>query len=369
MTYKHFFSYACGPRTSLEEAATGLTTFLKGLAAKDLTPVKVYVALSSEYAMDLATWQEDFAEGLKKILGERIPAITAVGQPPVDGSPLLAEIWCVDNDMACRFLQIEKQPYVLIEQNGVTELWSSGFVADTAKSAFERLTALLEKTRFTYDDIFRQWNYVGNILEENLIEGKRIQNYQHFNDIRAFYYQRKQDRSQYPAATGIGMDTPGFCVDIVAIKTVPGLEKRNFPMKSPVQKDAYRYDDRLLVGESVVLPAKNAPLFERGRRFTSNDYGIAMISGTASIKGEETIDQNDICRQTRNTLRFIRDLLKDYPQAHCQRARLYVKRGQDPDAAVRIFKESFPEDCVCTAVWADVCRNNLLIEIETDWEL
>lgn len=369
MTPKHYHAYFSKPQTALAHAEAGLLDYLKSLKAGNLAPIKVYVALAEIPAEGLAMYQKRLVRLMGDALSRQTPALTAVVQPPVDNSPLLAEIWCVQNNEACRFLSVEDLPHVLLAQNGITELWSSGFVAESAEKSFEKLSALLERFDFTYDDIFRQWNYVGHILEENAIEGKKVQNYQYFNDIRAVYYQRKQNREQYPAATGIGMDFPGICIDFVAVKSEPDAPVRNLPIRSAVQKDAYRYQDNVLVGESVVLAAKNAPLFERGRCLLFENGGIAMISGTASIKGEETVDLNDARKQTANTLRFIGDLLENMPEARCRRARLYVKKGQNPEEAVRIFRQAYPEDCVCTAVFADVCRNNLLIEIETDWVL
>lgn len=369
MTPKYYHAYFSKPGTALAQAEAGLLAYLKSLKDSKLSPVKVYVALGAVPSEGLAAYQKHLVQIIGDALAQQTPALTAVVQPPVDHSPLLAEIWCVQGNETCRFHSVEGLPHVLITHKGITELWSSGFVAESAEASFEKLSALLERFGFTYDDIFRQWNYVGHILEENVINGKKVQNYQYFNDIRAVYYQRKQNRKQYPAATGIGMDFPGTCLDFVAVKAAPGVSVRNLPIRSAVQTDAYRYQDHVLVGESVVLAAKNAPLFERGRCLLSENGGIAMISGTASIKGEETVDLNDIRRQTANTLRFIGDLLEKTPSARCRRARLYVKRGQDPQEAVRIFRQAYPEDCVCTAVFADICRNNLLIEIETDWEL
>ena len=368
MTPKLYHAYFSKPGTALAQAEAGLLACLQSLKARKLTPIKVYVALAEIPAEGLAMYQKHLIQLTGKALPQQTPALTAVVQPPIDKSPLLAEIWCVQESENCRFLSVEDLPHVLITQNGITELWSSGFVAASAETSFEKLSALLERFGFTYDDIFRQWNYVGNILEENVVNGKNIQNYQYFNDIRAVYYQRKQNREQYPAATGIGMDCPGICMDFVAVKSDSDTV-RNLPIRSAVQKDAYRYQDNVLVGESVVLAAKNAPLFERGRCLLSQNGGIAMISGTASIKGEETVDTGHIQKQTLNTVQFIGDLLETMPAARCRRARLYVKRGQNPDEAVRIFRQAYPQDCVCTAVFADVCRNNLLIEIETDWAL
>ncbi|MCM1530975.1 MAG: hypothetical protein NC048_06000 [Bacteroides sp.] len=369
MVTKTYQAYFSRPGMGFDEAVGGLLSSLKELQNKGLQPVKIYIALGSDTQTDLAVRQRQLIEAVGSVLPGRTPTLTAVVQPPVDNSPLLAEIWCVGQAEACRFLNIGNLPHVLVEQAGITELWSSGFVADSPEKAFGSLSSLLEQTGFTYDDIFRQWNYVGHILQEKVMEGKCVQNYQHFNDIRALHYQNKRIRDQYPAATGIGMDCPGICIDFVAVKTAEGSPVRNLPVKSLVQKDAYAYQDKVLVGESVVLPAKNAPLFERGRCLKTEQGGLAMISGTASIKGEETVDLNDIKKQTSNTIEFIQDLLRNEAHARCARARLYVKQGQDPTEAVRIFGRSYPQDCVRTAVFADVCRDNLLIEIEADWNL
>ena len=369
MIRKFYHAYFSKPGMGLDAAEEGLLACLKEMKGNKMSPIKIYIALAAVPPQGLAVYQQKLIKAVENALPGKTPVITAVVQPPADNSPLLAEIWNVSENTACRFLSFENLPYVLVDHQGFTELWSSGFVAGSAEKAFEPLDRLLKHLNFTYDEIFRQWNYVGNILEENTIEGKTVQNYQYFNDIRALYYQNKQDREQYPAATGIGMGTAGICIDFVAVKQKSPQGLRNLPIRSGVQKDAYRYRDNVLVGESVVLAAKNAPLFERGRSLLTEEDGIAMISGTASIKGEETVDLHDIRKQTQNTIRFIGDLLENEPDARCRRARLYVKRNQNPQDAVKIFRQAYPEDCVCTAVYADICRDNLLIEIETDWDL
>lgn len=369
MVQKQYHAYSCKADMTFEQAAEGLLAFLAGLRENGLTPVKVHVATRKNTDKGPKRLQAEFTRILKRDFVGEVPALTVVTQPPADRSPLLAETWSVREQEkdCCRFLTAGNLPHVVIGKDGITELWTSGIVAGSPEEAFESLSRLLDGLHFSFDDIFRQWNYVGNILEEKSVNGKTIQNYQHFNDIRAIYYQRKHDRSQFPAATGIGMDNEGVCIDLVAIRIDEASGCRNLPMKSPVQKDAYRYQEKVLVGESDVLPVKNAPLFERGRRLKDSGHSVAMISGTASIQGEETVDLDDIERQTRNTLRFIEELTGNAPEETCRRARLYIKSGMDPEKAVAVFKAACPASCACTAVFADVCRDNLLVEIESDW--
>lgn len=364
---------------------------MEDLTQQGLTVFKVQLFLKVVPISSLYSVQQEMIEAFATRFPKRIPAVSIAVQPPVSGALMDAELWCVPADTDCRFDKHGGLPFVEIEHAYLRELWSSGFTADyrpapngihpvqeAAKACFDKVSDLLCRTGYSYDDIFRQWNYIGHILELSSIADKTVQNYQLFNEIRSIYYQNKQNRSQYPAATGIGMAYAGISIDFVALKSLSGKATGDIAMKSPVQKDAYRYQSDVLVGDSLLSPSacgntvKQTPLFERGRCFLNRQNGtttaLAMISGTASIRGEETVDQNDLAQQTRNTLHFIDELTQEtaLQDIRYRRARMYLKPGQPIEEALRIFQAHYPADCLCTTVEAEICRENLLVEIEAD---
>lgn len=332
--------------------------------------------------------------------------------------PVCAEIWSIDQKesaSACSFLYRGLTQVRLEDEDGC-ELWSSGFQADyhpspesgrmrsgvrsedvqkAACTCFEGLDGLLETCGFGIEDVFRQWNYIGYLLDLHEEEGKILQNYQIFNETRGVFYRKSRNeglsrnegssrpgpgRKPYPAATGIGMDYPGICIDFVAVKRRSALSC-DLPLKSPVQKDAFRYGQNSLVGDA---PRKEAPLFERGRCFFPSRKGKpawAMVSGTASIKGEKTLAPGLAAEQLENTLHFIDELARkglssqNFPAgrpfpglgtACFDRARLYVKPGFLQASLLSRFREHYPCPCCCTVVQAEICRNDLTVEIEAD---
>ncbi|MDE6494597.1 MAG: hypothetical protein K2O66_03060 [Bacteroidales bacterium] len=386
MTQKQYHAYISLPQADFDTAVEGLVDRIENLCREGRQVFKVQ-CFFRQLPRSLAHAQKHIAGAIHQRMPEKVPAIGLAVQAPLADALCCAEIWSVASSASCRFDTWQGLPFVEIERNGISELWSSGLNADyrpaqngihpvqeAAVNCFEQVSSLLKHKGYSFDSLFRQWNYIGHILDLSSAEGKILQNYQIFNDIRAVYYQNKQDRSQYPAATGIGMNYPGICIDFVAVKTDAACG--NLAMKSPVQKDAYRYQSRSLVGESLFdtpsggEEAKKAPLFERGRYLKNGNTAVfAMVSGTASIRGEETVDQNNLEQQTRNTLGFIDELVREadlHEVLSFCRARMYVKPGQPGKKANGIFTAHYPAGCVCTAVEAHICRNDLLMEIEAD---
>lgn len=287
-----------------------------------------------------------------------------------------------------KYADFRASPLVFLEDD---ELFISGISSgdedmETASiQVFETLSDILSEHGFTYDDIVRQWNYIGEILKIKTKNGQKIQNYQVFNDIRNDYYLRNKKRADYPAATGIGMKRQGLVVDVFCKKCGDGMGAsttlsdhatvQSLPLRSPIQKNAFAYSEAVLVGDEL---NKKPPLFERARLLYSGNEVQIFVSGTASIENQETVAIGDVSAQTENTIRYISELIspeniqKNYPDILLnsknylyQRIFVYVKHQSDIDIVHKICLSHFPEH-VINIVEADVCRNNLLVEIEAD---
>ena len=101
-----------------------------------------------------------------------------------------------------------------------------------------------------------------------------------------------------------------------------------------------------------------------------------MVSGTASIIGQDTIGLGDVEEQTRVTIDNISKLThpdnirKHYPEIETvpvkfSYVRVYVKNKEDIAKVREICKCSYG-DTPTTYVVADICRKNLLVEIEAE---
>jgi enamine deaminase RidA (YjgF/YER057c/UK114 family) len=240
-------------------------------------------------------------------------------------------------EQTSKFAEFRESPLVILDgdQLFISGISSADEDMETASiQVFETLSEILKEHGFTYDDIVRQWNYIGEILKIKMINGLHVQNYQVFNDIRNRYYRQNKTTSDFPAATGIGMKRQGLVVDVFAKK--PSENVQNLPLRSRIQKDAHAYSEAVLVGDEK---NKKPPLFERARLLVSKDEIQIFVSGTASIENQETVGIGDVSLQTENTIQYIKDLvsveniLHNYPTLRLRSATV-----ANQDNYVRYFR-------------------------------
>jgi enamine deaminase RidA (YjgF/YER057c/UK114 family) len=258
---------------------------------------------------------------------------------------------------------------------GVSPETQEGAVTESAFSIHDTLAAYCNELGITMNQVVRQWNYIGKILDFTQVEGKPRQHYQVFNDARKIFYQQARNAPYYPAATGIGQQTPGILIDCMAVNAPGKLDI--IPIHNPSQQDSYHYGQEVLKGVADrAIGIKQPPLFERAVLLATAESSRLLISGTAAIKGQETIALGDVKRQTEVTIENI-DLLS----AQSTLAAQYPKLSSYPDtySYVRVYvanREDIPlvrsicNGCFGNApvnyVQADVCRDDLLVEIEAE---
>lgn len=232
-----------------------------------------------------------------------------------------------------------------------------------SEKAFDSLVDIFETTQFPIGSIVRQWNYLEDILG---FDGEE-QRYQEFNNVRSGIYGNEFDVAGFPAATGIGMNRGGVIIEFVAVKSTEVVTK---PVDNPEQIAAHVYSEKVLIGEECVL--KTTPKFERARYFGLEDKKMIFISGTASITGEKTVGIDDPIEQTEVTIQNIKrlysdDILEglstDKLRARYGHARVYVKYRKDFSAIKKVFQAHYGKLPVVYII-ADICRDNLLVEIE-----
>jgi len=232
-----------------------------------------------------------------------------------------------------------------------------------SEKVFSDLESLLQQAGMGMGNIVRQWNYLEDILG---FDGEE-QRYQEFNNVRSKFYGDTFLEKGYPAATGIGMNRGGVIIEFVAVESIKVISK---PVDNPGQISAHKYSEKVLVGDECVL--KTTPKFERARYLENKDKKLILISGTASIVGEKTIGVDDPAMQTEVTIENIKRLYSDEVlkaisenklEAKYGHARVYVKHRKDFAAIKRTFKKHYGNLPVVYII-ADICRNDLLVEIE-----
>lgn len=299
------------------------------------------------------------------------PAI--IGQAPIHGKMALE---CViidkyEHDFNIYLKTFREHPYIMLEHNGNKKIFASGISAslnasikDQSVKAFTLAEGILANENMDFSDIIRQWNYIEDITKTVLIQDQIFQHYQLFNDVRSLYYQKAHFKNGYPAATGIGMNTGGIILDIIAGK---GDDFEIIPIDNPEQISAHNYSDNVLIGKEIVeFEKKSTPKFERAK-YSNSVFGKTLyISGTAAIKGEVTVPSDNISTQTEITIDNIRKLKYAHSDDHnYSMFRLYVKDHKQAEKSFHLATEFFQETSGLI-LKGPVCRDNLIVEIEAE---
>jgi hypothetical protein len=311
--------------------------------------------------------------------------ISLVSQPTINGG-MTMEAWlleCSENEFSISFSKTNHSSVLCLDNSNYSLLLSNQCsfehtdFKDNVLSTFNLLDKTLYENGFDYNEIVRQWNYIENITMLDDVEDKQLQNYQIFNDIRTLFYNKSSFVNGYPAATGIGIENGGCRVEVIALKQKN--ENTVFPITNSLQVDAHKYSEIVLVGNAIAEIKKvSTPKFERAKALHLIDFGLLFVSGTASIVGEQTVFMDNVEKQTITTIENIEHLISvnnliknkitvtSYPELI--NYRVYLKNKSDYkivkllcDAHFGIKKSIF--------VKADICRSNLLVEIEAIYSI
>ena len=325
---------------------------------------------------------------LFEIFGDSCPTFGVVPQSPEKPLNVTIELGIINSpDVRINYRKHNEYLYTVMEKDGYKELWATGIeyfhpglnTETYSKHAFDELNNILQAENMTFDNIVRQWNFIGNILGNRPNDQSLIQHYQIFNKVRHDYYNRFRSVPDFPAATGIGMNFNGVTLEICAI--TPNDDILIQSINNPKQVNPYAYDQRVLLngsygGKVHVTP----PQFERAKLIESGEISRLFISGTASIIGQETTGLNDIESQTITTIENIGTLIKSanllhqspqlkvYTMTQCSYIRVYVKHLEDIPLVKSICKNHFG-DSPSNYVQTDICREGLLVEIEAELNL
>ncbi len=214
-----------------------------------------------------------------------------------------------------------------------------------------------------YTDLARMWNLIGGITSPNA-DGLEI--YRDFCIGRAEAFAAFAEQfPQLPAATGIGTLSPG--VDLCFLAAKPG---RAVHLENPRQTPAYKYP-------SAYGP--KSPSFARAtflRDLETPGAGRLLVSGTASILGDDTVHLDNVARQTEETLRNIEALVGSdnlrrhgvdgvgYDVKDLDQVKVYVRDAEDLPVVKGICESAFPRETDIAYFNVAVCRPDLLVEIE-----
>jgi len=230
-------------------------------------------------------------------------------------------------------------------------------LAETTRRAYLAVFAALREAG--RPPLLRLWNYLPRINAED----GGLERYRRFNIGRqqAFIEAGHDAFEGAPAACAIGKRSGGLAIRFLAARQAP------LPLENPRQVPAYRYSAQF---------GPRSPSFSRAALADAGGGRLLLlISGTASIVGEHSVHAGDVQAQLRETLANLQAVID---AAHARgTARftladldctLYVRHAADADAIRHGFEAAVgpASHAARGAVYveADICRSELLVEIE-----
>jgi enamine deaminase RidA (YjgF/YER057c/UK114 family) len=222
-----------------------------------------------------------------------------------------------------------------------------------SEQAYGRLFALLQAQGMPH--LWRVWNYLADINRDD--DG--LERYRWFNQGRhdAFRAAGAATEHLVPAASALGCASGPLSIAFMASRTAP------CPIENPRQVSAFHYPAQY---------GPRPPVFARAALAWHGSNELLFVSGTASIVGHESAHPGDVTAQCEETARNIHAVLEAArhrsrrggfgPEALVHRA--YVRHAEHRDA-VRAALQHHLGGASLTLLQADVCRTELLVEVES----
>lgn len=222
-------------------------------------------------------------------------------------------------------------------------------IEHATRDAYLRLLRLSEVLGFPHP--FRVWNFIPQINrgsgDEEVYKKFCVGRQSAFDEIHIA-------QQQFPAASALGHHRQGAAIYLLAHKR-PGHHHENSR-----QQPAYRYPRQY---------GPSSPSFARATSLALKRRPHLFISGTASILGHETRAAGDLQQQitvTLDNLNYLRDKFASSINSEAEpftALRVYLRRAEDYQAANNQLQQTFP-GARLNFLHADICRGNLLVEIE-----
>jgi len=243
--------------------------------------------------------------------------------------------WSDDGDYACGALEVDEAAH--------------GGIAQAAHHAYRLLGRWIAAAPAA--NVLRIWNHLDAI---NSGEGD-AERYREFCRGRADGMRGIFDAG-FPAATAIGVRDGRRVLRVCWI----AARERGVPLENPRQISAWQYPRQY---------GPSAPTFARAMHAPTVTPQL-YISGTAAIIGHASHHCDDFPAQLAETLANFSSLLDAAGFAAARRfgpgsmLKVYVRRPGDAAAAAARLEEQLPPGTPLLLLHGDICRRELLVEID-----
>jgi chorismate lyase/3-hydroxybenzoate synthase len=280
------------------------------------------------------------------------PRCVRVGLTPLRGAGLM-EVWHANGPVSFGFdgtLRWAADADHLLGAIEVDERRHGG-IGGAAVFAYEALMRFVASSRHPH--LLRVWNYFDSI---NAGAGDE-ERYKIFCLGRASALKTHARGDSYPAATCIGRRDDSSMLQVYCLAgRAPGV-----PLENPRQTSAYRYPRQY-------GPA--APSFSRAMLASER---LVLISGTASIVGHASRHPGDVRAQLAETLTNLANVLQRAaglapgitPRLGAESLlKIYLRDESLLPSVESLVREHLPAQTPLLILHADVCRAELLVEVD-----
>ncbi len=263
------------------------------------------------------------------------------------------EIWHSDRPMQ----QEQVGPLQLLHNGifmfGALQVDECEGLEQATQDAYMLILEHLSKQGYPYP--LRVWNYLPDIV--GLDDG--VERYQLFCTGRHIALATEPEyETRLPAASALGTTGTGFVIYFIAAHEPP------LQIENPLQVSAFHYP---------ACYSPRSPSFSRATVKHWPDSTQFYLSGTASIRGHESRGKDDIQSQLQLTLDNIEHLLTHARQQcptlkdkldNLTLLKIYLRRSEDYALVRDYLQQRFGSAYPLLYLQADICRKELLIEIE-----
>lgn len=221
------------------------------------------------------------------------------------------------------------------------------------ESAFQQIFALIDSLRFPH--LLRVWNYFADINQESL----SLERYRQFNVGRqaGFVAAGRSLEHNLPSACALGVSGGPLVIYFIAGRNEP------VAVENPRQVSAFHYP---------AAYGPKSPSFSRASLVRVGEQEMLFVSGTSSIVGHRSVHVGDVVAQTNETLVNIEAVVQEAnrlarrAQFDCAKLcfKVYLRRPEDRDVVHATLVRALGADIQAFYLQADVCRHDLLVEIE-----
>ncbi len=222
-------------------------------------------------------------------------------------------------------------------------------------SVYDIYLDLLELTQSW--NLCRIWNYVPYINDES----RDLENYKSFVQGRSLAFEKFYGENfevKLPAGTGVGIFEDTYVIYFIAIK------ENVLNVENPQQVSAFFYPRQY---------GPRSPSFARGTVITHQGKRIGYLSGTASIKGHQSLGKKDIVKQFYTTLDNMRIVFEqmgfgnNFPatELYDRHFIIYLRHLSDLPIVQQMAAEKFVSTDDIIYLHSHICRLELDIEIES----